>query len=206
MSSPKNTRAIFGRGYADEPDRRYPAVYVIQGYTGHLGMWRNRSPYRQPFTESADEVFARGDAPGAIGQPRRGDAMHRAQRAEHIVSARRIMRRHHHEIDLAAGRPGLGRLAGDFPHQHLGVERSDAGLEPLDAARISTHLPEPVEQGEQHRRPHRVALHRVVDLAHEAALLVVREPDAGMFAAPLLRVAGRPAHRVEAGRSYKTTK
>jgi S-formylglutathione hydrolase FrmB len=53
-------------GYDDEPDRRYPAVYVIQGYTGHLGMWRNRSPYRQPFTETADGVFARGDAPGTI--------------------------------------------------------------------------------------------------------------------------------------------
>jgi S-formylglutathione hydrolase FrmB len=53
-------------GYDDEPDRRYPAVYVIQGYTGHLGMWRNRSPYRQPFTETADDVFATGEAPGTI--------------------------------------------------------------------------------------------------------------------------------------------
>jgi S-formylglutathione hydrolase FrmB len=53
-------------GYDDQPDRRYPAVYVIQGYTGHLGMWRNRSPYRLPFTESADKVFATGEAPAAI--------------------------------------------------------------------------------------------------------------------------------------------
>jgi S-formylglutathione hydrolase FrmB len=53
-------------GYDDEQVRRYPAVYVIQGYTGHLAMWRNRSPYRQPFTETADAVFARGDAPPAI--------------------------------------------------------------------------------------------------------------------------------------------
>ena len=29
-------------GYDDEPLRRYPSVYVIQGYTGHLAMWRNR--------------------------------------------------------------------------------------------------------------------------------------------------------------------
>jgi S-formylglutathione hydrolase FrmB len=50
----------------DEPDRRYPAVYVIQGYTGHLGMWRNRSPYRQPFIETADQAFATGEAPAAI--------------------------------------------------------------------------------------------------------------------------------------------
>jgi S-formylglutathione hydrolase FrmB len=53
-------------GYGDEPGRRYPAVYVIQGYTGHLAMWRNRSAYRQPFPETADAVFAHGAAPPAI--------------------------------------------------------------------------------------------------------------------------------------------
>ena len=53
-------------GYDDEPDRRYPSVYVIQGYTGHVAMWRNRSPYRQPFPETADAMFARGEAPPAI--------------------------------------------------------------------------------------------------------------------------------------------
>jgi S-formylglutathione hydrolase FrmB len=45
-------------GYDDEPDRRYPTVYVIQGYTGHLSMWRNRTPFRQPFPERADALFA----------------------------------------------------------------------------------------------------------------------------------------------------
>ncbi|HEX4723266.1 MAG TPA: alpha/beta hydrolase-fold protein [Pseudonocardiaceae bacterium] len=53
-------------GYDESPDRRYPAVYVIQGYTGHLAMWRNRSPYRQPFVETADHVFASDTAPPAI--------------------------------------------------------------------------------------------------------------------------------------------
>ncbi len=53
-------------GYDDEPDRRYPVVYVIQGYTGHLAMWRNRQPYRQPFPELADAVFASGEAPPTI--------------------------------------------------------------------------------------------------------------------------------------------
>jgi hypothetical protein len=52
-------------GY-DRGDGRYPAVYVIQGYTGHVAMWRNRSPYRQPFPEAADGLFARGEAPPAI--------------------------------------------------------------------------------------------------------------------------------------------
>jgi S-formylglutathione hydrolase FrmB len=53
-------------GYDDEADRRYPSVYVIQGYTGHVAMWHNRMPYRRPFPETADEVFAKGEAPPAI--------------------------------------------------------------------------------------------------------------------------------------------
>jgi hypothetical protein len=53
-------------GYDDDPERRYPSVYVIQGYTGQVTMWRNRSAYRQPFVETADDVFARGDTPPAI--------------------------------------------------------------------------------------------------------------------------------------------
>jgi hypothetical protein len=53
-------------GYDEEPDRRYPVVYVIQGYTGNVSMWRNRTPFRQPFIETADQVFADGQAPPAI--------------------------------------------------------------------------------------------------------------------------------------------
>ncbi|PXX71150.1 putative esterase [Nocardia tenerifensis] len=53
-------------GYADEGDRRYPSIYVIQGYSGHLEMWRNRMPFRRPFPETADAVFATGEAPPAI--------------------------------------------------------------------------------------------------------------------------------------------
>ncbi len=53
-------------GYDDAGDRRYPAVYVLQGYTGHVAMWRNRSAFRVPFPEAADSVFARGEAPPAL--------------------------------------------------------------------------------------------------------------------------------------------
>jgi hypothetical protein len=52
-------------GY-DDGDDRYPAVYVIQGYTGHVAMWANRTPFRQPFLETADGVFARGEAPPCV--------------------------------------------------------------------------------------------------------------------------------------------
>jgi hypothetical protein len=41
-------------------------VYVLQGYTGHVGMWFNRMPFRRPYPELADDVFAAGDTPAAI--------------------------------------------------------------------------------------------------------------------------------------------
>jgi S-formylglutathione hydrolase FrmB len=54
-------------GYDDEPDRRYPSIYVIQGYTGQLDMWRNRSPFgAKTYPELADELFATGEAPPAV--------------------------------------------------------------------------------------------------------------------------------------------
>lgn len=52
-------------GY-DDTDERYPAVYVIQGYSGNVAMWENREAYRQPFIETADQVFASGEAPPCI--------------------------------------------------------------------------------------------------------------------------------------------
>ncbi|GAA1978842.1 alpha/beta hydrolase [Amycolatopsis minnesotensis] len=52
-------------GY-DDTATRYPTVYVIQGYTGHISMWANRTAYRQPFPETADAVFADGTVPGCV--------------------------------------------------------------------------------------------------------------------------------------------
>jgi hypothetical protein len=53
-------------GYDEEPNRRYPAIYQIQGLTGQLDMWRNRAAFRKTFPELADELFARGEAPPCI--------------------------------------------------------------------------------------------------------------------------------------------
>lgn len=53
-------------GYDDEPGRPYPSVYMIQGLTGQLDMWRNRTPFRRNFPELADELFASGEAPPTI--------------------------------------------------------------------------------------------------------------------------------------------
>lgn len=49
--------------YDHDPGARFPAIYVLQGYTGHVAMWRNRAPFRQPFPETADAVFAAGAPP-----------------------------------------------------------------------------------------------------------------------------------------------
>jgi len=53
-------------GYDEETERRYPSVYMIQGLTGQLDMWRNRSPFRRNFPELADDLFARGEAPPCV--------------------------------------------------------------------------------------------------------------------------------------------
>lgn len=50
-------------GYEDDRDRRYPSVYVIQGMTGQVDMWRNRTAFRRSFPELVDQLFSAPDAP-----------------------------------------------------------------------------------------------------------------------------------------------
>ncbi len=52
-------------GY-DDDDRRYPAVYVIQGYLGRLATWHNDQPYRSTFPAQVDRLFTDGLA--ALGR------------------------------------------------------------------------------------------------------------------------------------------
>jgi S-formylglutathione hydrolase FrmB len=47
-------------GYSETDDRRYPTVYVIQGYGGFVSTWKNRSGYRSGFPEAADRLIADG--------------------------------------------------------------------------------------------------------------------------------------------------
>ena len=53
-------------GYEDEPDRRYSSVYVLQGLTGQLDMWRNRQAFAPTVPEAIDDAFGDGEAPPAI--------------------------------------------------------------------------------------------------------------------------------------------
>jgi S-formylglutathione hydrolase FrmB len=53
-------------GYDDDPDARFPTVYVIQGYTGQVSMWLNRQPFKKTYIETADQVFADGAPPCVV--------------------------------------------------------------------------------------------------------------------------------------------
>jgi S-formylglutathione hydrolase FrmB len=52
--------------YEHRGERRYPTIYVIQGLTGQVDAWWNRSAFRPSVPELVDELFASGDVPDAI--------------------------------------------------------------------------------------------------------------------------------------------
>ncbi len=52
--------------YDAEPARRFPSLYLIQGHTGQLDMWRNRSAFRPTVPELVDRLFAAEGCPPAL--------------------------------------------------------------------------------------------------------------------------------------------
>jgi S-formylglutathione hydrolase FrmB len=52
-------------GY-DKTNGRYSCVYVLQGLTGQVDMWRNRSAFRPTMFETVDRVFTEDGAPPCI--------------------------------------------------------------------------------------------------------------------------------------------
>ena len=54
-------------GYDDARDRHYPVIYVIQGLTGQVDMWRNRKAFSRTVLELVDAAFAEpGTAPAIV--------------------------------------------------------------------------------------------------------------------------------------------
>lgn len=54
-------------GYDEDPGRRYPAVYVLQGFFGALPAWLlPQNNLRATYPEMADELFSSGEAPPCI--------------------------------------------------------------------------------------------------------------------------------------------
>jgi hypothetical protein len=70
-------------GCGDDPGRRYPSIYVIQGYTGQVDMWWNRSALRPTVPELVDELFAGPGPAGSEVPPGPGDGESRAAAPEH---------------------------------------------------------------------------------------------------------------------------
>ncbi|MGH2756108.1 MAG: alpha/beta hydrolase [Actinomycetota bacterium] len=54
------------RGYDPASERRYPTIYVIQGFTGQVDTWLNRSPFEPNMVERVDALFADGETPPAL--------------------------------------------------------------------------------------------------------------------------------------------
>ncbi len=52
-------------GYDDDPGRRYPTIFVLQGLTGQVDMWRNRKAFQPNVPERIDAAW-RGGVPPAI--------------------------------------------------------------------------------------------------------------------------------------------
>ena len=52
--------------YDADPERRFPTIYVIQGLTGMLEMWRNRKAFQPNVLELVDTLFADPGIPPAI--------------------------------------------------------------------------------------------------------------------------------------------
>ncbi len=46
--------------------RRFPSVYVIQGYSGQVDMWLGRSAFEPTFIERLDAMFAAAECPDAV--------------------------------------------------------------------------------------------------------------------------------------------
>ena len=53
-------------GYEEEPERRYPSIYMLQGLTRHVEMWWNRSAFRPTTPEAIDLLFGSGEVGPAI--------------------------------------------------------------------------------------------------------------------------------------------
>ncbi|MHB8510068.1 MAG: alpha/beta hydrolase [Candidatus Dormibacteria bacterium] len=52
-------------GFLPEGDEEIPAIYVLQGYTGQVDMWVNRSPFQLSMFERLDALFSTGEVPPA---------------------------------------------------------------------------------------------------------------------------------------------
>jgi hypothetical protein len=53
-------------GVVADGRKRFPSIYVIQGYSGQADMWLGRSAFEPTVIERLDAMFAAGDCPDAV--------------------------------------------------------------------------------------------------------------------------------------------
>lgn len=53
-------------GYDQDSQGRYPSIYLIQGLTGQLDMWRGRSAFEPTVVERVDALFAGNECPPCV--------------------------------------------------------------------------------------------------------------------------------------------
>ena len=52
--------------YEKDASKRFPTIYLIQGLTGQVDMWRNRSSFRPSVIELVDDLFAKEGTPPCL--------------------------------------------------------------------------------------------------------------------------------------------
>ncbi|MHB1525837.1 MAG: alpha/beta hydrolase [Candidatus Dormibacteria bacterium] len=52
--------------YRQSPQERFPVIYILQGMTGQLDMWKNRSAFRKNPLELYDQLFADPAVPPCV--------------------------------------------------------------------------------------------------------------------------------------------
>jgi len=52
--------------YERDSAQRFSTIYLIQGLTGQVDMWKNRSSFRPNVIELVDELFSTGDVPPCL--------------------------------------------------------------------------------------------------------------------------------------------
>ena len=53
-------------GYAQDEERRLPVIYMLQGMSGQLDMWKSRSGFRRTPIELFDELFSDPQTPPCV--------------------------------------------------------------------------------------------------------------------------------------------
>ncbi|HYA67623.1 MAG TPA: alpha/beta hydrolase-fold protein [Acidimicrobiales bacterium] len=112
-------------GYDDEPARRYPSVYVLQGFAGFVTTWGNRQAFRPTFPERVDDLFASRRAPPCIvafvdawtayggsqfvDSP--GTGKYHSYLCDEVVA---FVDEHYRTVDAPAHRGVMGKSSGGF--------------------------------------------------------------------------------------------